>query len=203
MAEPVRVPYQAATRVLLRDTVVGAVDDLVRSRGWAATTMADVARAAGVSRQTLYNEFGSRPALIEAYVTREVETMFAEVARAVRRHADDAHAALREAFGLFLRLAGDEPVVRSITADRAETASGGLELMRVLTQVGQSLAGPRIANLIPEVWPQVSPDDAQLLAGTLVRLAISHAVLPVGDPNDVAAAVGRMFSPFVEQALAD
>ena len=201
MAEPARVPYQAAARTLLRDTIVGAVDDLVRSRGWAATTMTDVARRAGVSRQTLYNEFGSRPALIEAYVAREVGTMINSVALAVREHADDAHAALREAFALFLRLASDEPVVRSIVAGGADGPIG-VELIRVLTDVGQTLAGSQLAVLIPQVWPQITVQDAHLLAGSLVRLAISHALLPQGDPIDTATAVGRMFAPFVDAILA-
>ena len=45
------VPYAAAARSLLRDTVIDAVDGLARARGWSATTMTDVARAAGVSRR--------------------------------------------------------------------------------------------------------------------------------------------------------
>jgi AcrR family transcriptional regulator len=178
-----RVPYPAAARSLLRDTVITAVDDLVRSRGWSATTMSDVAAAAGVSRQTLYNEFGSRQALVEAYVTRA--------------NADDAHRALRIAFDLFLKLASDEPVVQLIV----NGAEGG-ELHRLLTGLGQGVASERIAVLIPSVWPQVGAADARLLAGSLVRLAISHALLPSGNPADTAEGVGRMFAPFVDELLA-
>jgi len=57
-----RPPFSQAPAACLRDTVFDAVDDLVRERGWAATTMSDVAAAVGLSRQTLYNEFGSRAA---------------------------------------------------------------------------------------------------------------------------------------------
>ena len=35
--------------------------------------MAQIARTAGVSRQTLYNEFGSRPEFAEVYVLREAD----------------------------------------------------------------------------------------------------------------------------------
>lgn len=192
-----RVPYPTAARSLLRDTVITAVDGLVRDRGWAATTMSDVAAAAGVSRQTLYNEFGSRPALVEAYITREIESLVAEVAVAVRVHADDAHRALRTAFELFLKLASDEPVVQIIVAD----ADGG-EPIRLLTGLGQTLASERVARLIPEVWPQVTGADAQLLAGSLVRLAISHSLLPSQDPGVVASGVSRMLAPFVDKILA-
>jgi AcrR family transcriptional regulator len=192
-----RRPYPAAARTLLRDTVLGAVDDLVRTRGWSATTMADVAAAAGVSRQTLYNEFGSRSSLIENYVGREIQALIAEVTTAVRERADDAHAALRTAFELFLRLASDEPVVQLIVSDAEQG-----ELIRMLITLGQSLAEDNVAALIVEVWPQAGVEDARLLAGSLVRLAISHALVPVADAPAVAAGVGRMLAPFVDEVLA-
>jgi AcrR family transcriptional regulator len=196
VTSPARVPFPEAARTLLRDTVITAVDDLVRARGWAATTMSDVAAASGVSRQTLYNEFGSRSALVEAYMAREIEGLVAEVAATVRAHPDNAHQALRTAFELFLKLASDEPVVQIIVAD----AEDG-ELIRLLTGLGQRLASERIAHLIPEVWPQVSPADAQLVAESLVRLAISHALLPSLDPGVVADGVSRMLAPFVNELL--
>ena len=197
-AQSVRVPFQAAARNLLRATVIGAVEELVRTRGWAATTMSDVAAAAGVSRQTLNNEFGSRQALVEAYVTREIESLVAQVTVAVRANADDPHRALRSAFDLFLKLASDEPIVQLIVSD----AEGG-ELHRLLTELGQALASDRVATLIGEVWPQVSRADAQLLAETLVRLAISHALLPTRDPAATARDVQRMFAPFVDELLGE
>jgi AcrR family transcriptional regulator len=191
-----RVPYQAAARTLLRETIITAVDELVRTRGWSATRMSDVAAAAGVSRQTLYNEFGSRQALVEAYLAREIDSLVVQVTEAVRANADDAHRALRVAFDLFLELASDEPVVRVI----ADDAEGG-ELHRLLTGLGQALAGDRIADLIHEVWPQVGPAEARLLGESLVRLAISHALLPTQDPEATARDVGRMFGPFVDELL--
>jgi AcrR family transcriptional regulator len=198
-AQPVstaRVPYPTAARTLLRDTIINAVDDLARSRGWSATTMSDVAAAAGVSRQTLYNEFGSRPALVEAYITREIENLVAQATEAVHANSDDARRALRIAFSLFLQLASAEPVVQLIVND----AEGG-ELHRLLTGLGQSLASDRIAHLIPEVWPQVGADDARLLAESLVRLAISHALLPSQEPDRTARDVERMLGPFVDELL--
>ncbi len=193
-----RVPYPEAARALLRDTIVAAVDDLVRSRGWSATTMSHVAAAAGVSRQTVYNEFGSRRALVEAYVLREIETLIAGVEDAVRASCGDAHSAMQAAFGLFLKLASDEPLVQVIVAD----AEGG-ELIRLLTGLGRQVATDRIGRLIVQVWPQVSVADADLLAESMARLAISHALLPTSDPEDTAAAVTRMIGPFIDEILGD
>jgi AcrR family transcriptional regulator len=196
--EPAPTPYVRAARTLLRDTVLGSVDRLVRQRGWSATTMADVAAAAGVSRQTLYNEFGGRTALVETYVAREIGVLVDQVATAVRAGADDAHAALRTAFALFLQLASDEPVMQILTVG---TDTG--ELYRLVTTLGQQLAGDTIATLIPQVWPQVGSADARLLSDSLVRLAISHALVPEADPGQVADDVGRMFARFVDELLAE
>jgi AcrR family transcriptional regulator len=191
-----RIRYPDAARSLLRDTIVSAVDELVRSRGWSATTMSDVAATAGVSRQTVYNEFGSRQALVEEYVRSEIDVLLVEVEADVRAGSHDPRAALRAAFAMFLRLASDEPVIRIIVAD----AEGG-ELIRLLTTVGRSIAMGRVAALIAEVWPQVSAADAEVLAESLVRLAISHALFPTADPADTADAVTRMIGPFADEVL--
>ncbi len=180
----------------VRDSIVDAVDTLVRERGWSATTMADVARAAGVSRQTVYNEFGTRQELVQAYVLREIENLVSAVEAHVRAHHDDARAALSGAFGLFLKLASDEPLVRIIVAD----AEGG-ELIRLLTTTGLAVATDRVGNLVQEVWPQVGRDDARLVAATLARLAISHALVPLESAEDSAVAVTRLVGPFVDEIL--
>lgn len=50
--------------------------------------MVDVAAAAGVSRQTLYNEFGSKEGLARALVRREADGYLAGVERALAVHGD-------------------------------------------------------------------------------------------------------------------
>lgn len=71
MVAPVkRIPYAEASRALLRDSVLDAMRDLLLTRDWSAITLSDVARAAGISRQTIYNEFGSRQGLAQGYALR-------------------------------------------------------------------------------------------------------------------------------------
>jgi AcrR family transcriptional regulator len=175
---------------------VAAVDQLVRSRGWSATTMSDVAEAAGVSRQTVYNEFGSRPVLVEAYVRREVEAMVAAVEDAVRDAAGDAHRAIHASFRLFLKLASDEPLVQVIVAG-AEAD----ELTGLLTGLGRKGPPDPLGPSLRGILAQVTAVDADLLAESMARLAISHALLPTSDPEDTAAGVTRMVGPFIDQIL--
>ncbi|MDQ3092422.1 MAG: TetR/AcrR family transcriptional regulator, partial [Actinomycetota bacterium] len=56
------------TRDLLLDA---AADAVLSGAEWSRLRMADVARSAGVSRQTLYYEFGSKDSLAEALAMRE------------------------------------------------------------------------------------------------------------------------------------
>lgn len=181
----------------VRDAIVDAVDTLVRERGWSSTTMTDVARAAGVSRQTVYNEFGTRQDLVSAYVRREIDALLDSVESHVRTHADDARAALAGAFRLFLELASDEPLVKIVVAD-----ADGAEVIPLLTGIGLAVATDRVGALITEVWPQAGPDDARLVAASLARLAISHALVPTLTADQAAAAVTRLVGPFVDDLLA-
>jgi AcrR family transcriptional regulator len=202
-----REPYGAAKTTLLRTIIFGAVAELVSSRGWKATTMADVADAAGVSRQTVYNEFGSRQALVEAYIVREVQGLLDEVSDTVREHADDPHRALESAFALFLKLASDEPFVQIVVSNtegssRAENGRGETgEILQLVTALAYPIGVAQVSALITEIWPQASATDAKLVADTLVRLAVSHALYPTAAASDVAGEVGRMIAPFVDAVL--
>jgi len=74
MAEPVNPKrrYQSARRSAQAADTRGAVLDAARGlfveTGWQKTTIAAIARAAGVSAETIYAVFGSKTALLEALV---------------------------------------------------------------------------------------------------------------------------------------
>ncbi|MFI9745335.1 TetR/AcrR family transcriptional regulator [Streptomyces sp. NPDC052494] len=57
-----------------RETLLDAALAALTDRSWSAIRMADLAAAARVSRQTLYNEFGSKEGLARALARREADT---------------------------------------------------------------------------------------------------------------------------------
>ncbi|MET9366854.1 TetR/AcrR family transcriptional regulator [Streptomyces griseoflavus] len=71
-----------------RESLLDAAYTALARRPWSAVRMVDVAAAAGVSRQTLYNEFGSKDGLARALVRREADGYLAGVERALTAHAD-------------------------------------------------------------------------------------------------------------------
>jgi AcrR family transcriptional regulator len=160
--------------------------------------MAAIAADAGVSRQTVYNEFGSRDGVAQAYVLREAEWFLTAVRETIRTHADDPRAALAAALEHFLRTAAEHPLLRAIVGHED---SDDLLMLTIHSDAVVSAAGGEVARSIVETWPQVVLDDAQLTADTLVRLALSHAALPAGPPDEVAHAVTRILGPFLDQLL--
>lgn len=71
-----------------RESLLDAAYTALARRPWSAVRMVDVAAAAGVSRQTLYNEFGSKEGLARALVRREADGYLAGVDRALGTHSD-------------------------------------------------------------------------------------------------------------------
>ncbi|GAA2530309.1 MULTISPECIES: TetR/AcrR family transcriptional regulator [Streptomyces] len=71
-----------------RESLLDAAFAALARRPWSAVRMVDVAAAAGVSRQTLYNEFGSKDGLARALVRREADGYLAGVDRALAAHSD-------------------------------------------------------------------------------------------------------------------
>ncbi|MEV6400687.1 TetR/AcrR family transcriptional regulator, partial [Streptomyces sp. NPDC051907] len=56
-----------------RESLLNAALAALADQPWSGVRMVDVASAAGVSRQTLYNEFGSKDGLARALVRREAD----------------------------------------------------------------------------------------------------------------------------------
>jgi AcrR family transcriptional regulator len=197
---PARTPYAVAARRLLRETLFGAARDQLQHRSWAEITMADVARAAGVSRQTLYKEFGARDEFAAAFTIHEGERFLDAVEQAVRENLDDPHAAVSAALELFLATAGEDPLMRLLLSD--DGTGGMLPLVTTQSMPVVAWAAARLGGVIAEGWPQARGEDVELLAEHLVRLAISHVTVPTGDPHASAEAVARLLGPFIDRALA-
>lgn len=196
---PERAPYPVAARKLLRETLFAAARDELQERAWSEITMADVASAAGVSRQTLYKEFGSRDEFGQAFVIHEGERFLDAVDAAVREHLDNPRAAVGAALGVFLRTAGEDPLFRILLSD---DGTGGM--LPFVTTQGMPVvqwATARLTAVIQEGWPEAPAAKAKLLAESLVRLAISYVTAPSASPETTAAQAGELLGPFIDEAL--
>lgn len=191
-----RMPYPEASRLLLRESILGAVHDLLQGRDWSSVTMTDVAAAVGVSRQTLYNEFGNRQGLAEGYALRLVDRFVDAVAAAVHAHVGDARAALVDGFTVFFQASGVDPLVQSLRSGAAKP-----DLLRIVTIDSAPLiarASERLAEAFRRSWIQASDADAMVLGHGVVRVALSYISMPPTSDRDDAQELASLLSPFVD-----
>ena len=189
-----------ATAARQRTELLDALRLQLDERPWGEVTMADVATAAGVSRQTLYREFGSRRELGAALVLREADRFLADVEAAMRGRAGDATGALADAFDAFLALAAGNPIVAAFLSP-----SGAEELLPSITVEGGPLltgAVQRLARTFREGHPALPEEDAVLVAECLVRLALSHLATPEGPAAMTGASLAALLGPRLQQLTA-
>jgi AcrR family transcriptional regulator len=192
-----RVPYAEASRALLRDSVLDAMRELLQARDWSAITLSDVARAAGISRQTIYNEFGSRQGLAQGYAMRLADRLVDAVANAITGNVGDIYAAFLEGFRDFFTESAADPLVVSLL-------TGGTKpdlLQLITTDSGPIIThcSGRLTTTFMNSWMRASEEDSGVLARAIVRLAMSYVSMPPEADHDVARDLARLMTPFAER----
>ncbi|MEN8651037.1 TetR/AcrR family transcriptional regulator [Streptomyces sp. 21So2-11] len=97
-----------------RGALLDAAFTALADRPWSGVRMVDVASAAGVSRQTLYNEFGSKDGLARALVLREADAYLAGVERALAERPGDLRDRLLAVAEWTAGAARANPLVRAL-----------------------------------------------------------------------------------------
>ena len=194
---PARVPYAEASRGLLRDLVLDAMRDLLVSKDWSSITLADVAKVAGISRQTIYNEFGSRQGLAQGYALRLAVRLVDAVDEAIDSNVGNIETAFLEGFRAFFSESASDPLVISLLSGVAKP-----DLLQIITTDSAPIiarASSRLTESFMRSWVQCSESDAGVLARAIVRLAMSYVSMPPEADHDVAADLARLMTPFAER----
>jgi len=191
------MPYAEASRVLLRDSVLDAMRDLLLARDWSAITLSDVARAAGISRQTIYNEFGSRHGLAQGYALRLADRLADAVHAAIDANVGNINEAFLQGFRSFFAESASDPLVISLLSGVAKP-----DLLQIITIDSAPMItreSERLTSALTESWVAASEEDAGVLARAIVRLALSYVSMPPEADHDVAADLARLMTPFAER----
>jgi AcrR family transcriptional regulator len=169
-----------------RTALLDAAYDAAVAGDWGRTRMLDVARAAGVSRQTLYNEFGSKDALAEALAMREIGRFIDGTERALdEAHPDDPIQAVGAAALFTFQQAADNPLLKAALID---DTSGLLAFLTTRGEPATTAARASFENYYSTHWPHLSGDAITVAAETITRLTLSYLVQPSDEPAEAVAA---------------
>ncbi|MEU8617097.1 TetR/AcrR family transcriptional regulator [Streptomyces sp. NPDC048623] len=166
-------------RESLLDTALAALATLP----WSAVRMVDVAARARVSRQTLYNEFGSKEGLARALVRREADTYLQGVRRVLAAPAPPERNLVAVAEWTVAR-AAERPILRALLTDawteglpRPRPARTGARTAPVPAQRRADAGPPAPGELVAET-AACAGERWAVGCELAVRLALSHVVAP-------------------------
>lgn len=166
-----------------RDRLLDAALGSAAIHGLAKLSVGDVARQAGLSRQTLYKHFPSKEALVAETILREAQRMVAEIVAAADAE-DDPERSLEVAILTTLRVARDHPLLDRLVRTEPEAllpfliADGGV--------VGTAVRGI-VEQIIDQKVPGLPPVARRRVADMASRLLISYAVNAPDDPPELVA----------------
>lgn len=180
------------------EAALHAAHTMLVSKGWDKVRFGQIAEAISVSRPTLYAVFGNKEGLAEALVLRETDAFLAGVGEALAAHETAPFEGVRAAVAFTLEEAGRNPVLHAILT----SSRGGSEsLLPMLT----TRSGPvlRAASTVLVEWfrehvPGLPPTDVEEGVDALVRLVVSHLVLPADDPEHTADRLARLAMRFLQ-----
>ncbi|WP_030780939.1 TetR/AcrR family transcriptional regulator [Streptomyces sp. NRRL S-920] len=192
-----------------RESLLDAAYTALARRPWPGVRMVDVAAVAGVSRQTLYNEFGSKDGLARALLRRETDGYLHGVERALAEEREPADRLAAVAAWTVGAARGNALVRAALTgcwSERLPTPSRvGGSTSSVPAQRRADAGVPSSAELLALVRDRAvtalggrgRPRDPELALAceSAVRLALSYVVAPARNDDDpaelVRGAIGR------------
>lgn len=188
--------FAERAKVSLREQLLDAAAELLPAGGYTGLRMAEVADRVGVSRQTVYNEFGGKSALVQAVALRTAAEFIAEIDARLDAEPDPSRG-IHAATVYTIERAGSDRLVAAVLGTGAAA-----DLMPLLTTRGAPILAAAVESskaYFADRLPGADEADCTFLAETASRLTLSHLVLPTGTPEDAAHAVCAVLDPLLRR----
>ena len=195
--QPARGGSAAPPGLATSERILAVAAEMTAEIGWSGVTMSALAERAGVSRQTVYNEWGNRDRLAQAMVLRELGAFLDRVDAGFDAHPGDLRAGTQAAIANVLDLARTNPLLAAIVTATHGAETELVPLLTTRADVVIDVASERVRERL-EAYPGVEIDALETTVDLLVRTVLSHVMQPSSDSSDVprslAAAVARLLS---------
>ena len=178
-------PHQAFRRTVRAQALAVASQQLA-DVGWDRVHMAGIAKAIGVSRPTLYAEFGRMEGLAEALVMTEAERFLDGIEAILRANDDQPLHAIEAAVAYAMAEAERSPILLAIlTSGRAEGPHSETLLTFITVRAESILAilTDGTVKWFRRQCPNTPPEQVVEAVDALVRLLISYLMSPSSHPE--------------------
>lgn len=201
------MPAAAAPAEEVRARVMAGMVAAVEEKGYAATTVADIARAARISRRTLYEHFADKEACFLAAYAMMSDSLITEVVTAARA-APVGMPRVHAATGAYFTALGEQPeVARAFLTEINAVGPVGLELRVKINQRFAAMMADLVAESVGKPGAQL-PDGryalpfdsamASALVGGINELVLNAIV--TGPPDTLTVRLGRLTEPVIQLA---
>ena len=175
-----------STASTMRERILVAATELTVASGWSSVTMARLAEAVGVSRQTIYNEVGDKAGLAEAMILGELARFLDVVNSAFDREPTNLMEAIRRAVRDVLDMSAGNELLKAVVS-----ASHGAdtELLPLLTTHSNALVDTAKAVVRERLTAYPIQLEGMQLEGVIdiiVRVVLSHVMQPSAPPAETA-----------------
>lgn len=167
----------------VRQRLLDAALAAATEHGIARLSMGDVARTAGLSRQTLYRHFASKDELVAAVVAAQTADLIDQVVAAAAPH-EDPESGLEAGLARALQVVREHPLLDRLLRTEPEAllpllTRGGGPVMGQVRSVVDALLAVRV--------PELDAQRRRQLSDVVTRLLVSYAVSAPEDPPEVVA----------------
>ncbi|MFD3746517.1 TetR/AcrR family transcriptional regulator [Nocardia sp. NPDC058633] len=176
---------------LAAERIIDAAAELFAEHGVAAVGMADIAKAAGCSRATLYRYFDNRQAVRLAFVHRETRRIVAQLDERFRDIADPGERVIAAMLGAVAEVRANPLLIAWFRPADSGTAG----------RISQD--SDVIESLAASMFTPMDPTDPQRsrLARWLTRVIVSLLSSPGRDAADERAMLEEFVAPVITRTF--
>lgn len=179
--------FRDRMHAMLRESILDAAAARASQVDWSQVRIADIADDVGVSRQTIYNEFGSKDQLGKALFGREMAAYTVGILETTKNAVDLGEAIRASVVWILAQARSNEMVQRTLRDARTGNA-GNETLLPLLTVNAHQILLPArdaLTDYFESRWPSGDLDRATILVELVIRFVISFVIVPSDQPEEV------------------
>lgn len=179
--------FRDRMHAMLRESILEAAKARASQVDWSQVRIADIAEDVGVSRQTIYNEFGSKGQLGQALFEHEMAIYTAGILETTKDSVDLGEAIRASVNWILAQTRANEMVQRTLRDARTGTSSTETLLPLLTVNAHHVLLPARTAltDYFESRWPSGDLDRATILVELVIRFVISFVIVPSDQPEEV------------------